>query len=176
MMRVFVSFFVFLILAAIEFSFLNSLPAPFFFIPLIFAASLYLFQHLGSKVGLWWLLALGVYLDFYRLGLVFGETVIYAITVLFVIFLGRRLFTNRSFYGVVGNAILSLWFLHLVQFAWFFIATVNEDIPFPWWSTIVFIFWQTFFLIVLITILFFLARRVTLFFRRLLIVPGHENL
>ncbi|MFA6131563.1 MAG: hypothetical protein WC702_00645 [Patescibacteria group bacterium] len=176
MIRVFVSALVFLLLVALEFSFFNSLPLPFFSVPLIFACGLYFFQHLGSSVGLWWLLALGIYLDFYHLGLVFGETFIYGVTVLFVILLGRRLFTNRSFYGVVGNAVLSLWFLHLVQFTWFFIGTFNQDIPFPWWSTFIFVFWQTVFLFLLITILFFLARRVSLFFHRLLIVPNRENL
>jgi len=176
MIRFFASFFLFLLLAAVEFSFFNGLPAPFFSIPLIFACGLYLFQHLGSNIGLWWLLALGVYLDFWHLGLIFGETLVYAVTILFVIFLGRRFFTNRSFYGVLGNAILSLWFLHFVNFGWFFLKTLNEDFSFPWRSSLVFVFWQTFFLILLITILFFLARRVQLFLKRLLIAPSRENL
>jgi len=175
MIKFFLSFFVFLILAVLEFSFLNSLPPPFFSVPLTFACGLYLFQHLGSKVGLWWLLALGFYLDFYHLGLVFGETLIYGTVVLFVVFLGRNFFTNRSFYGVVGNAVLSLWFLNLVQFVWFFIKTFNDEIPFFWKPSIVFIFGQTFFLILLITILFFTAQKVGVFFRHLLIMPGQKK-
>lgn len=176
MIRIFVSFLFFIILVILEFSFFNSLPPPFFSIPLTFACGLYLFQHLGSKVGLWWLLALGVYLDFYRLGLVFGETLIYGATVLFVIFLGRHFFTNRSFYGVVGNAVLSLWFLNLVQFTWFFIKTFNDEISFPWWPVMVFIFSQTFFLILLIIILFFAAQKVSTFFHGLLIMPGQKKI
>lgn len=176
MIRFLVSFFLFIFLVAVEFAFFNSLPAPFFFIPLIFACSLYLFQHLGSNIGLWWLLAVGVYLDFWHLGLFFGQTVIYSIVILFVVFLGRRFFTNRSFYGVLGNAVLSLWFLHFINFGWFFLKTLNDDFPFFWWSVISFVFWQTFFLMLLITILFFLAQRVQLFLKRLLILPSRENL
>jgi len=176
MIRIFVSFFVFLVLVVLEFSFLNSLPPPFFSVPLTFACGLYFFQHLGSKVGLWWLLALGFYLDFYSLGLVFGETIIYGVTVLFIVFLGRHFFTNRSFYGVVGNAVLSLWFLNLVQFVWFFIKTFNDEISFPWWSSTIFIFGQTFFLISLITILFFVTQKFSAFFRGLLIMPGQKKI
>lgn len=176
MMRFFISFFLFLILAAGELAFLNSLPAPFFYIPLIFACSLYLFQHLGSNIGLWWLLALGVYLDFWHLGLFFGETLVYTLTILFVVFLGQRLFTNRSFYGVLGNAVLSLWFLHFINFSWFFLKNLNEDFYFSWWSVMFFVFWQTVFLILLVTILFFLARRLQFFLKHLLIMPGQENL
>lgn len=175
MIRLFASFFLFLLLAAVEFSFFSGLPWPLSATPLIFACSLYLFQHLGSNIGLWWLLALGVYLDFWRLGLIFGETFVYAAAALFAVFLGRRFFTNRSLYGILGNAILSFWFLQSIRLGWFFFETAGEGFLFPWRSAALVIFWQTVFLLLLITILFFLARRIRFFLKPLLIVSESDN-
>lgn len=175
MIRFLVSFFLFLLLAAVEFSFFSGLPWLFSVIPLIFICSLYFFQHLGSNIGLWWLLALGVYLDFWHLGLFFGETFVYAAVALFAVVLGRRFFTNRSLYGVLGNAVLSFWFLQFIRLGWFFFKIAREGGLFPWRSAGLVVFWQTFFLIVLITILFFLARRIRLFLKPLLIESVSEN-
>jgi len=176
MIKFLISTFLFFLLVTFECGFIHSLPSPFFYAPLVFVCGVYLYQHLNSLVGAWWIFGLGVWLDFWHLGLVPFETIIYAITALLMIFLGQRFFSNRSLYGIAGNATLSLLFIHFVHLIYFFVVSFNDSLPFLWFSFLGLVFWQIFFQLFLITILFFLARKIRSVLKGLLIVPNHEGL
>ena len=167
MIRFFFSFITVLILLIVEFSFLHALPTPWFFIPLTFTCALYIFQHIGSELGLWWLAALSIFLDFWQVGLVRGEFFVYAAAAIFAVFLGRNFFTNRSLYGVVRNALFTLWFLHALHFIWLWIKNLGSETFFSWSAFGIFVFWQTLWLMILTILLFFLSKRIRLFLNKI---------
>ena len=116
MIKFFTSALLFILLTMVEFGFVHGLPKPFLFTPLVFACGVYLYQHLGSPIGVWWIFVLGVFLDFWHLGLVPFESLVYAAAAFLMVFLGRHFFTNHSLYGVVANAVLTMFFIHFVHF------------------------------------------------------------
>lgn len=168
MIRYFFSFLFFLIIVEIETVFVHLLPYPFLFLPLVFSTSLYLYQHWGSWLGIWWLFGLGLFLDFWHIGLTPGESFFYALTAFLVVFLGQRFFSNRSFYGVNLCALLALLILHFFHGLYFFIISFNEASVFPWINFFKFIIWQSLFSVLIVSSLFFFANRLRLFFRFLL--------
>lgn len=176
MIRFFISSLLFIFLMMVESSFVHGLPTPFLYIPLVFACGLYLFQHLNSPIGVWWIFGLGVWLDFWHLGLMPFETIIYAVAALLAVWLGRSLFTNRSLYGVVGNASLTLLFIHLIHASFLFVGQLRGAPVFSWLSFLQFVLWQEFFLLLVVTILFFLANKIRSLLKSLLIIPTRENL
>lgn len=176
MTRFFASSLLFILLAMLESGLIHGLPRPFLYAPLVFACGLYLFQHLNSLIGVWWIFGFGVWLDFWHLGLTPFETVIYAAAALLAVWLGHRLFTNRSLYGVIGNAALTLLFVHLLHIVYLFFDLLRGGPSFSWLALFGFIFWQIFFLTLIVTILFFLAHKIRSFLKNLLIFPRRENL
>jgi hypothetical protein len=176
MIRFLISTILFLILISFELAFIHSLPEPFLYLPLVFACGVYLFQYLGSSIGAWWIFGLGVFLDFWHLGLLPFETIIYIAAALIMVFLGRRIFTNRSLYGVVCNAILPMLFVQLSHLIYWFFASFNDSLPFPWFNFFTYAFWQIIWLVVLVFVLFVLTKKIRSVLKGLLIVPSRENL
>jgi hypothetical protein len=176
MIRFLISTFLFILLAMVESGFIHGLPEPFLFTPLVFACALYLFQHLNSPVGVWWIFAWGVWLDFWHLGLLPGESLFYAAAGLLAVWLGRNLFTNRSLYGVVGNAFLTLLFIHFGHAVYLAVSLWRGGPSFSWLAFLLFVFWQVFFLLVVVTALFFMANKIRAILKSLLIIPGRESL
>ncbi|MFH1253531.1 MAG: hypothetical protein V1664_04350 [Candidatus Uhrbacteria bacterium] len=165
-------FLLFFFLAEVETVFFRTLPTPFLFTPLVFSVGLYLYQHRASAVGLWWLLAFGVFLDVWHIGVLPGETIFYVLTSVLVFVLSWRFFTNRSFYGVNMCAFLSLLALQIMHGIGFFFLAWPEPENFPWLNFFWSIFWQEVFLLLLVSFLFFFSDRLRKFFRRFLITSS----
>lgn len=165
---------VFLVLIVIETSFFSTLPLPWCFFPLVFSVSIYVYQHESSVVGLWWLLGNGLFLDFWHLGVIPGETIVYALVSIIVIFLSRRLFTNHSLYGALGCAFLSFITLHFFHFLYFLYLNFFDS----YFSWLVFgkqVFYQTLFLFLFTFILFLSARRIRFFLSRFFISQARQR-
>lgn len=159
MIHLFFYLLIFLLLAEGETVFLRALPYPFIFAPLVFSVGLYLYQHLSLSVGLWWLLVFGFFLDFWRIGSVPGESFFYALTVGATIFLSRRFFTNRSFYGVNACVFLSGLILHLTHGLYLFFKTLGNPEIIVWSEFFQTVFWSEFFSLLIVSFLFlFLGR------------------
>jgi hypothetical protein len=135
-----------------------------------------LYQYLGSPIGAWWIFGLGVFTDFYHLGLVSLETPIFAVAAVLMVFLGQRFFTNRSLYGVIGNALLVLILIHAIHTVWFLFKSLQEPLSIPWLSFRWFVLWQIVFLVLLTSILFFLSRKVRSLLKGLFIVSRRDSL
>jgi len=176
MSRFLISSLLFLLLALFEFAFVHSLPKPFLYLPLVFACGVYLFQYLGSFIGIWWLCGLGFFLDLWHLGLMPCETAVYIIAAIIMVFLGRRIFTNRSLYGVICNAVLPMLFIQSIHAIWWFYNSLNDSLPFPWLVFFTYVFWQIFLLVLSVFFLFILTKKIHSILKDLLIMPSRENL
>ena len=165
------------LLCIVEAGFFSALPHPWRFTPLVFASAVYVIQHMGSRAGVSWLVGYGLFLDLWKLGVVPGETVL----LLFVGFgtwiLSRRIFTNRSLYGVVACALISWISWHVVTMVGLmFINRKNAEILL-WSAYPDFLLWQGLLLIGLITLFFFLSGRIRRTLRSIIMIPTiHETL
>ena len=94
----------FFLLALLETGFVASLPLPLRLLPLLIAFGVYLLQHHLSLIGAWWIVGEGLVLDFLHVGSVPVETIPFALGALAGLLASRHVFTNRSFYGLLGSA------------------------------------------------------------------------
>ena len=105
----------FTIVHTIEISFLSTMPFSIHLAPLLYAVVTYLIQHLGIyKIALWLPLH-GFILDYYQIGTSSFQIIAYGIAALSIMYLARHVFTNRSFYGVMANALISFLILISIQ-------------------------------------------------------------
>lgn len=156
MKRVVVMVGLWVLLLVLQLSFLASLPAPWLFIPIVAAASIYLVQHHGLLTAAWWLPAYGFFLDLFHIGTVPWETVIYSIAGVFTVLLARRIFSNRSLYGIAACGILILGTILLLEaIAQFWQARADILLSDLLWDDL----WQLLFLIITLIILFMVAPR-----------------
>ena len=98
----------FFLLVVIQTSFLASLPSPFNYVPLLFAASIWLIQQEESLAGAAWLIGFGFWLDVWGIGGLPASTLAYSATAIAAVVSARRLFTHRSLYGVFSCACIAL--------------------------------------------------------------------
>ncbi len=176
MTRHLASFFVFLTLALVQTSFFASLPSPLSLTPLVFAGGVYALQHLGAKDGAWWLVGIGLFLDLFRIGTMPGETVAYALAALAAIWLSGHVFSNRSLYGMIGCAFLSLSVLHLARAGILALVNLSDPSVVPWSLFLSFAAWQYVLVGALMVILFSLSKRMKKALKRVLILPSRETL
>lgn len=110
------AFLTMIFLTAVETSFFASLGAPLTFTPLLFTAAIYVIQHRGSTMGIWWLVGYGLYLDILQIGYMPGETIIYLAAGTLAFLLSRSIFSNRSLYGILGCGLLTLLAVFAIHF------------------------------------------------------------
>lgn len=166
----------FLLLSVLEVSFVRGLPPPLLYLPLVLVSGVYLYQHLRLVAGLWWIVGFGFFLDIVRLGVTPAETFHYALAALAVVFLGQRLFSNRSFYGIVGCSLCATVLLQLLHALWFFFFTFNATQPFPWINFLWFVLWQIILTIFLVSIFFFMPQKILLPLHNLLPISTRDGL
>lgn len=106
-----------LALIGLQHGFLASLPYPLPLLPLTFAAGIYAAQRKLLAEGAWGIAGYGIILDSMRLGAVSLESLSYSVAAIVGFLLARRVFSNRSVYGVVGCAMVSFAALVAVQAA-----------------------------------------------------------
>ncbi len=99
--------FVALALSLIETSFFGSLHGLFRFTPFVLVTSVYLLQHHGVKASIFWMILHGILLDVSGASIIPFVTLAYFLTACVAYLSAERLFSNRSFYGVVACTFLS---------------------------------------------------------------------
>lgn len=165
------------LLCIVEAGFFSALPHPWRFTPLVFASAVYVIQHIGSRAGVGWLIGYGLFLDLWKLGAVPWETILLLFMGFGTWVLSRRVFTNRSLYGVVACALISWISWQLVTMvSLMFINRKNAEVML-WSAYRDFLLWQGLLLICLITLFFFLSDRMRRTLRSIIMIPTtHETL
>jgi len=115
MMRFFIVVALFLVVSIIQMAFFTSLPEPFSLTPFLLVVSVYLIQRFGFSLIGWWIVFQGFILDFYHLSSVPFEFFSYSATAVIAVFASRSLFSNRSFYGVLGAIVTTLLSLSVFE-------------------------------------------------------------
>lgn len=110
MIRLLVYTGLFLLLIGIETGFLASLPFTQSFVPLVLSFSLAFFHVFSSRIGLWYILAWGVWYDLFGLSLWSSTTLVAVLLIVSLAYAGERLFSRQSLYGLLGITILA-WIL-----------------------------------------------------------------
>ncbi|MFA4846490.1 MAG: hypothetical protein WC654_08130, partial [Patescibacteria group bacterium] len=108
MIRLFFLGLLFLLLTSFELGFIYALPFPVDRLPLVLVVSVFAFQSLDIRQSAWWVVLHGVMLDFLRVSFVPWEAVSYGVASIVLILASRHLFSNRSFWGVLGTFTLGL--------------------------------------------------------------------
>lgn len=171
MTRLILSFFLLILLIILETSFVSALPAPWRFAPVVFASAVYAIQHLASKSGVWWLFGYALFLDVWHLGVMRGESAILLAVGLAAYLLSRRVFTNRSLYGVIGSAFVSFILWKLLTVITLFITNAKHPNAVPWLTFASFCIWQGILLLFLASLFFFLAARIRRALRSVWFLP-----
>ncbi len=154
MTSIFLAFFTLLFLTAVETSFFASLGAPLAYTPLLFTAAIYVIQHRGSTMGIWWLVGYGLYLDILQIGYMPGETIIYFVAGMLAFLLSRSIFSNRSLYGIIGCGLLTLLAVFAIHFGFHAITSFFLNTEINLTQNLVYLTAQTFSFIVLTFLVF----------------------
>ena len=125
MLRIIFSAVIFFLVFVVEKSFLGSLPSFFPIIPLVFGMSVYLLQHHGFHTGIWWVIFYGLFLDIFSIGVFPIETFSYSIGAVVIYFLARKIFTNRSLYGLMASGIVGLFSVSVIQAMLLFLFSLS---------------------------------------------------
>ncbi len=161
---------IFLVLVALEFSFIASLPGWIAMTPVIVAVSLSLSVHFGKRETLWFMVAQGFFLDVLHLGILPLETVSYAIAASAAYLCARFVFSGRSFYGLIACGIAtSLAFLSS-QGALLLLISLRDAAPQTWPAFFSSALIRSLMLFCLLTVLFFRSspiKRLASFYERL---------
>ncbi|MBI4438039.1 hypothetical protein HY631_03770 [Candidatus Uhrbacteria bacterium] len=115
MMRLLLLSLLFLLLTSLELGFVFALPFPIDRTPLVLAISVFVFQALDVRLSAWWVVFHGMMLDILRISFVPFEVVSYALAALVLVLVSQHLFSNRSFWGILGTLTLSLIALTCAQ-------------------------------------------------------------
>lgn len=143
-----------ILLAIIETSLIASLPRPLSFTPLVLAVAVYTIQYRGSQLGIWWLVGYGLYLDIMYTSLLPTETILYLLIGLATFFVSKRIFTNRSLYGIIGCGLFAYFTSLILHTVILFTRTVHVNSISIWTDTVVFYCWQAMLLVVLLFLIF----------------------
>jgi len=93
---------VFLLLAVLQTSFFASLPGLLAYAPLVVACGVYLRQHVQERSGTLWIAGFGVFLDILAIPSFPFETISYAVAAVVTALTAGRVFSNRSWYGLLA--------------------------------------------------------------------------
>lgn len=103
----------FLLLATVEGSFLSALGTWGGTIPLLPIVAIWLYHQWHSRIGIWYLVSWGIYNDLFARSVWVSLTLVGIGMAVVLIYTSRRLFSQRSLYGLesVGLVCLSVWVL-----------------------------------------------------------------
>ncbi|MFC1788085.1 rod shape-determining protein MreD [Patescibacteria group bacterium] len=176
MIRLFFSGFFFVILAIIQISFLHSLPWAFSATPLVFAFSTYLIQHRSLTLGIWWIIIFGFCLDLIKIGITPHEIISYTLGAIVAYSSARRLFSNRSFYGILACGIISYMTLIVSEIIILSIYSLTSLTHISWTNFTEYAVWSSSMLIVVLMILFVFAAKIRrLLFRSFILSKTQET-
>ncbi len=170
MSKLIINILIAVLLSTIETSFFSSFHGLFALTPFVFLISVYLIQHHGIYRATIWLIIHGLLLDYTRLGSIPFLTIAYTLVAFVAFILAKRVFSNRSFYGVMACTITSYATFIAMQVIIVWIMSFGEatfsDI-FLWGDI------KSQFLLVLIfmPVLFSLAKYIRFFLEKSLLIP-----
>ncbi|MBI5793640.1 hypothetical protein HZA87_00940 [Candidatus Uhrbacteria bacterium] len=98
----------FILLSTGELGFISALPFPMDRTPLLLVVSVFLFQSFDVGPSAWWVVFHGLMLDLMGTSFVRLETLSYSAAAVVLVLCSRHLFSNRSFWGILGTFTLSL--------------------------------------------------------------------
>jgi hypothetical protein len=101
----------FLLALTVEISFVHVLPNPLNHLPFVLIVAVYLYQYIGYTKSVWWFVFQGIFLDLFSLTPIGFEMISALLASGILVLVSRRLFTNRSFYGLTA-AVLSVVLVH----------------------------------------------------------------
>ena len=104
----------FILLAVLEVSFVSALSPTLRTVPFLFAVSVTLLQHHGVRAGAWYIAAFGLLLDAFGLSAAFPMAPGAALAALAADRFSRNVFSNRSYYGLMGCGVCAFG----IQIAW----------------------------------------------------------
>ncbi len=132
MMRIVPHLFIALFLSLVETSFFASFHGLIRFTPFVFVISVYLVQHHAMKPAAGWMILHGILLDLSGGSLVPFVTLAYTLTAIVAILSAERLFSNRSFYGVIACTFLSYGTFAVSSLALEWIGAFIQKAHFSW--------------------------------------------
>ena len=96
-----------LFLSIVETSFFASFHGIIRFTPFVFAVSVYLLQHHSIHSAASWMLIHGLFLDITHISQTPFIFIAYLVAAIVAVMSAEKIFSNRSFYGVMGCVFLS---------------------------------------------------------------------
>lgn len=126
MNKIFVGIIIGIVLSTIETSFFSSFYSFFSLTPFVFLVSVYLLQHHNISSAVIWMIVHGIILDMTQMGTIPFLTIVYTITALVAFISSKRIFSNRSFYGVFACTLTSFFTLIFVQMIIVWIRSFGE--------------------------------------------------
>src|SRR3989338_5649005 len=119
-MRPFFLFFGCFFLFIFEMSFLSSLPVPLRYIPWTFFFTLFVMHYVQMPSAGLWLLAKGWMDDYFHLGVIPFEGLLFSLLVLASYLLSKYIFSPRSFYGGIGLFFFNFFLFVFSQMGYLF--------------------------------------------------------
>jgi hypothetical protein len=170
MSKVLISIVIGLGLSTIETSFFSSFYGFFALTPFVFLVSVYLLQHHGISLAVFWLVVHGLMLDITQMGSVPFLTLAYGFTAIVAYVSSKRVFSNRSFYGVMACTITSFTALVFAQvmIGWAGSVGASSFSENFLWSDIK---KQAILVFIFMTILFSFAKYIRLFLEKMMLIP-----
>lgn len=161
MMRVLVHLCVALLLSVIETSFFASFHGIIRFTPFVFAVSVYLVQHHGITQASTWMVIHGIFLDMLHGTQTPFVTIAYTLAALVSVQSAQRVFSNRSFYGVVTCSLLGYTSFIFSDLLLRIMALFTSNVPINGWTYINDVLDHYEMLIIFLIILFFVFKKDT---------------
>lgn len=127
MIRFLLGIFFFLLLASLEVGFVWALPFPIDRTPILLVVSVFVFQSMDIRLSVWWVAVHGLVIDLLHISFVPFEFISYTFASVVLILSARHLFSNRSFWGILGTFTLSLLTLTLAEILFAVVGILQES-------------------------------------------------
>lgn len=115
-LRVLIHVFLFLLVFAVQFGLISSAIPFVTSLPIILVIGVYLIQHESAPIGMIWIIGEGILLDSWFLEPFRISLFLAVLMAAFTMLYASRIFSNRSFYGVVGCGLLALLSIGVIEF------------------------------------------------------------
>ncbi len=159
-MRFFFSAIFFLIAFLFETSFFSSLPSYLALTPLVFGLSIYLIQHEGMMDGFVWMVLYGILIDLLHIAPIPFSLFAWIVAAGMSVLMARQVFSNRSFYGVLGCAFAGYVCLMLSETVILFLQSLTDKLAIDWSIFFQTVLQQSFMLLCVMIVIFAVARRI----------------
>ena len=156
----------FLLTVALQLSFIASLPWFFPATPLVLVLSVYLIQLHSILACSSWLIFYGLILDYLHLGSGPLEILTHGAAAVAAVLFARRLFSNRSLYGVVACVLASYFVWRFFQILLLLIFFWLRSLEVDWRHFLSDTGWGALLSVLLTTVLFYSAGRMRQGLRR----------